>query len=53
MAKTDLAIDRAYRALRLSLFDPLNFLANCALSIAYFHIERHEEAAMRHGAQSN
>src|SRR5439155_3745911 len=52
MGKTDLAIDRAYRALRLSPFDPLNFLANClnflancALAIAYFHIERHVEAA--------
>ena len=45
MGKTSLAIDRAYRALRLSPFDPLNFLANCALAIAYFHIERHVEAA--------
>ena len=45
IGKVDLAIDRAYRALRLSPFDPLNFLANCALAIAYFHIERYAEAA--------
>ncbi len=45
MGKTELAIERAQRALRLSPFDPLNFLPNCALAIAYFHAERYVEAA--------
>jgi adenylate cyclase len=45
MEKAELAIDRAYRPLRLSPFEPLNFLANCALAIAYFHIERYANAA--------
>jgi hypothetical protein len=51
--KVDLAIDRAYRALRLSPFDPLNFLANCALAIAYFISSGMQRLQMRHAAQSN
>jgi adenylate cyclase len=45
MGKTELATDRARRALRLSPFDPLSFLPQCALAIGYFHTKRYEEAA--------
>ncbi len=43
--KTDLAMERAHRALRLSPFDHLNFLPNCALAIAYFQTGRYTQAA--------
>src|SRR5262249_12825508 len=36
MGKTDLAIERAQRALRLSPFDSLNYLSYNALAISYF-----------------
>ena len=45
MGKTEVAAERAQRALRLSPFDPLNFLPNCALAIAYFYTGRYAEAA--------
>ncbi len=38
------AIERAHRALRLSPFDPMNFMPNCALAIAYLQGDRCEEA---------
>ena len=38
------AIERAQRALRLSPFDPMNFMPNCALAIAHFHGDRCEDA---------
>jgi TolB-like protein len=50
MGKTDVAIERAQRALRLSPFDPLNYLAYNALAISYFHLKEYEksrEAAQR------
>jgi adenylate cyclase len=45
MGKTDLAIERAQQALRLSPFDSLNWRSNHALAIAYFHIQRYGDAA--------
>ena len=45
MGKTDLAIERAQLALRLGPFDPLNWRANHALSIAYFHNQRYGDSA--------
>ena len=45
MGKIELATERAQRALRLSPFDPLNFLPNCALAIAYFYSGLYAEAA--------
>jgi adenylate cyclase len=45
MGNTELAIERANRALRLSPFDPLNVRPYCALSIAHFHSKRYDEAA--------
>jgi tetratricopeptide (TPR) repeat protein len=45
MGRTDLAIERAQRALRLSPFDALNFRSNHALAIAYFHAQRYDDAA--------
>jgi TolB-like protein/tetratricopeptide (TPR) repeat protein len=45
MGKAELAIERAWRALRLSPFDPLNVRPYDALAIAYFHIKRFDEAA--------
>jgi adenylate cyclase len=45
MGKTALAIERAQRALRLSPFDPLNWLSNHALAIAYFYTQRYGDAA--------
>ncbi len=45
MGKTELAIERAQRALRLSPFDPLNWLSNHALAIAYFYTQRYGDAA--------
>jgi TolB-like protein len=44
MGKTELAIERAERALRLSPFDSLNYLSNNALAISYFLDGRHQEA---------
>jgi adenylate cyclase len=38
------AIERAHRALRLSPFDPMNFMPNCALAIAHLQGDRCEEA---------
>lgn len=45
MGKNALAIERAQRALRLSPFDPLNWLSNHALGIAYFHSQRYGDSA--------
>ena len=45
MGKTEAAIERAQRALRLSPFDPLNLRPCTALAISYFHTKRYEEAA--------
>jgi Flp pilus assembly protein TadD len=45
MGKTELAIERAQRALRLSPFDSLNWMSNHALAIAYFHSQRYGDAA--------
>jgi len=45
MGKTELAIERAQRALRLSPFDSLNFWPNIALALAYFHTQRYGDAA--------
>jgi TolB-like protein len=44
MGKTDLAIERAQRALRLSPFDPMNFLSYDALALSYLQIGRNDEA---------
>ena len=44
MGKTELAIERAQRALRFSPFDPMNFLPNCGLAVSYFHMKRYEDA---------
>jgi TolB-like protein/cytochrome c-type biogenesis protein CcmH/NrfG len=44
MGKTDTAIERAQRALQLSPYDPLNFLAYNALAISYVQSERYGEA---------
>ena len=44
MGKTDLAAERAQRALRLSPFDAMNFLPNCALACSYFQTGRYAEA---------
>ena len=45
MGKTELAIERAQRALRLRPFDSLNWRSNHALAIAYFHNQRYGDAA--------
>lgn len=47
MGKTEQAIERAQRALRLSPFDFLNYLSFNALAISYLHTGRYEDA---HGA---
>jgi Flp pilus assembly protein TadD len=44
VGKTELAIERAQQALRLSPFDSLNWRSNHALAIAYFHIQRYGNA---------
>lgn len=44
MGTADIAIERGNRALRLSPFDPLNYLSYNALAISYLHIRRFEEA---------
>jgi len=43
--KSDLAIERAQRALRLGPFDSLIWRAHHALSVAYFHSRRYADAA--------
>jgi len=55
MGKTAIAIERAQRALRLSPFDPLNYLAYNALAISYFHLKNYEQArdAARRSIKSN
>ena len=45
MGRMDLASERAQRALRLSPFDFLNYLAYDALAIVHFYAERYGEAA--------
>jgi adenylate cyclase len=45
MGKTELAIERAHRALRLSPFNFLGWRSHFALAIAYFHAKRYEDAA--------
>ncbi len=45
IGESDLAIERAQRALRLGPFDSLIWRAHHALSIAYFHCQRHGDAA--------
>ena len=45
MGMTELAVERAQRALRLSPFDSLNWRSNHALAIAYFHNQRYRDAA--------
>jgi TolB-like protein len=44
MGKSDLAIRRAQRAVRLSPYDPLNVRPYCGLAIAFFHTKRYGEA---------
>ena len=55
MGQVEPAIDRAERALRLSPFDPLNYMSYDALSVARFHMGRFEDArdAARHAIESN
>jgi len=55
MGKASAAIERAEGALRLSPFDPLNYLAYNALAIAYFHLKQYEQSrnAARRSIQSN
>jgi TolB-like protein/tetratricopeptide (TPR) repeat protein len=55
MGKTEVAIERAQRALRLNPFDPLNYLAHNALAISYFQRGQYENArdAARRSIQSN
>jgi tetratricopeptide (TPR) repeat protein len=43
--KTELAIERAQRALRLGPFDSLRWRAHHALAVAYFHCQRYADAA--------
>jgi adenylate cyclase len=45
IGESDLAIERAQRALRLGPFDSLIWRAHHALSIAYFHSQRYGDAA--------
>jgi adenylate cyclase len=45
MQMIDLAIERAQLALRLSPFDPMNFMSHNAVAIANFHAKRYEAAA--------
>jgi TolB-like protein len=44
MGTPDVAVDRANRALRLSPFDPLNYLSYNALAISYLHMRQFGEA---------
>jgi tetratricopeptide (TPR) repeat protein len=45
MGKTELAIERAQRLLRLIPFNSLNRRAHHALAISYFHNQRYGDAA--------
>lgn len=55
MGTCDVAIDRANRALRLSPFDPLNFVSYNALAISYLHLHEFAQAydAARRSVQTN
>lgn len=55
MGKSDLAIERAQRAVRLSPYDPLNVRPYCGLAIAFFHAKRYREAeeAARRASEFN
>jgi TolB-like protein len=55
MGETEIAIERAERALRLSPFDSLNYLSYNALAIAHFTHGRYDDscAAARRSVQSN
>jgi TolB-like protein len=44
MGTTEVAVDRATRALRLSPFDPLNYLSYNALAISYLHTGQFADA---------
>jgi TolB-like protein/Tfp pilus assembly protein PilF len=44
MGTADVAVDRAERALRLSPFDPLNYLSYNALAISYLHTRQFAQA---------
>ena len=44
MGTADIAIERGHRAIRLSPFDPLNFMSYNALAISYLHTKQFEEA---------
>jgi TolB-like protein len=55
MGRTEIAIERAERALRLSPFDSLNYLAYNALAISYFTTARYKQShdATRRSIQLN
>jgi len=55
MGKTELAIEHAQRAIRLSPFDSMNFLSYDALALSYLQAERYDEAldAARRAAACN
>ena len=55
MGETELAMDRAQNALRLSPFDSLKYLSYDALAISYFHTKRYEDAcdAAQQAVESN
>jgi adenylate cyclase len=44
LGKSEVAIERAKRALQLSPFDPLNYRSYTALTLAYFNTQHYEEA---------
>jgi adenylate cyclase len=44
LGKTELAIERAQQALRLSPLDSFNFRSNNALAVTYFHTQRYGDA---------
>jgi adenylate cyclase len=44
MGTAEVAIERAHRALRLSPFDPLNFMSYNALAISYLHMRQFDQA---------
>jgi TolB-like protein/Tfp pilus assembly protein PilF len=55
MGESETAIERAERAVRISPFDPMNFMAYDAMSVAYYQTKRYEEArdAACHAIESN
>lgn len=55
MGRTELAVERAQRALRLSPYDSLNYLSYNALAISYFIMNKFADAcnAARQSVQSN